>query len=170
MTSKMAAARRIFLATVFFIEVAQNTDAFAVPNLLYTAHRSSVRLTPRFPVCGKYRRSALARSLIRSSAISVDTKGNSKSLASQSNLITAPINAPHLVILPGFGNADVDYKNPFGAGLDRSILHVLASRGFQVHIMPLKVSLFVSDLFRFVGARGSVGTPSYLQREWTMFS
>jgi hypothetical protein len=56
------------------------------------------------------------------------------------NQVLAPNDAPHLVILPGFGNADVDYKDPFGAGTECSIRNALQRRGFQVHVMPLKVN------------------------------
>ena len=43
-----------------------------------------------------------------------------------------------MVILPGFGNAAVDYKNPFGAGFDTSISYALQQRGFEVTVMPLE--------------------------------
>ena len=43
-----------------------------------------------------------------------------------------------MVILPGFGNAAVDYSNPFGAGFDTSISYALQQRGFEVTVMPLE--------------------------------
>jgi hypothetical protein len=42
-----------------------------------------------------------------------------------------------VVILPGFGNAVVDYTNPFGAAFESSISYGLQQRGFDVTIMPL---------------------------------
>ena len=151
------AARRIFLAVAFVVNIAQITEAFSLQNLLLMPHRSSVRLSPSFTASVKHRRSVQKTSQIQNSAVSVNADRNSESMTSKSISVIAPIHAPHLVILPGFGNADVDYKNPFGAGLDRSILHALSSRRFQVHIMPLKVSIFVPTKFWCVGTHLFVG-------------
>ena len=70
-------------------------------------------------------------------------KSSSSSASSDinANRVSAPNNSPHLIILPGFGNADSDYTNPFGAGADRSIQNALERRGFKVHVMPLKVCM-----------------------------
>jgi len=50
----------------------------------------------------------------------------------------APPGSPSVVILPGFGNAAVDYINPFGAGFETSISYALEQRGFDVTVMPLE--------------------------------
>lgn len=50
----------------------------------------------------------------------------------------APPGSPTIVILPGFGNAAVDYTQPFGANFETSISYALEQRGFKVKIMPLE--------------------------------
>ena len=44
---------------------------------------------------------------------------------------------PVCVILPGFGNAAVDYSSPFGAEFETSISYALERRGYEVRVMPL---------------------------------
>ena len=44
--------------------------------------------------------------------------------------------APPVVVLPGFGNADVDYKNPLGA--PTGLVDSLSSRGSSVEVLPLQ--------------------------------
>lgn len=50
----------------------------------------------------------------------------------------APPGSPTIVILPGFGNAAVDYSRPFGASFETSISYALEQRGFRVEVMPLE--------------------------------
>eukprot|EP00285_Hemiselmis_virescens_P019406 CAMPEP_0173406386 /NCGR_PEP_ID=MMETSP1356-20130122/64498_1 /TAXON_ID=77927 ORGANISM="Hemiselmis virescens, Strain PCC157" /NCGR_SAMPLE_ID=MMETSP1356 /ASSEMBLY_ACC=CAM_ASM_000847 /LENGTH=77 /DNA_ID=CAMNT_0014367371 /DNA_START=81 /DNA_END=310 /DNA_ORIENTATION=- len=44
---------------------------------------------------------------------------------------------PVFVVLPGFGNAAVDYVNPFGQGEELSLKNSLTKRGIEVEVMPL---------------------------------
>ena len=144
----MAAACRIFIATAFVLDISQNAEAFALQNLILIQKQSSLRLVTGFPRCGKYL-SEGQNTRFKISAVSLNSV--TESLVSKDNSVMASNTAPHLVILPGFGNADVDYKDPFGAGLDRSILHALTTRGFQVNIMPLKVTILFSIQIRMAG-------------------
>ena len=54
---------------------------------------------------------------------------------------------PVCVILPGFGNAAVDYSNPFGADFKTSISYALEKRGFEVRVMPLMRSQWFNVLW-----------------------
>ena len=45
--------------------------------------------------------------------------------------IMSSTSLPPIVILPGFGNADVDYKTPFNQPEDKGFVAVLARRGFD---------------------------------------
>lgn len=54
---------------------------------------------------------------------------------------------PAVVILPGFGNAAVDYTNPFGAAFETSISYALQQRGFDVTIMPLERGQWLNVLW-----------------------
>ena len=77
-----------------------------------------------------------------------------------------PPGTPSVVILPGFGNAAVDYLNPFGAGEETSISYALQKRGFSVTVMPLQRSQWFNvlrGLFTFSFWLGKVTPyePSY---------
>ena len=45
---------------------------------------------------------------------------------------------PRFLILPGFGNDAVDYKNPLQRGTEFSFVNSLTSRGFQVNVVPIQ--------------------------------
>ena len=70
------------------------------------------------------------------SPIRLDRNGRS---ASGSIAMELPTTAkiPPVVILPGFGNADVDYKTPFNQPEDKGLVAVLQRRGADVTVMDL---------------------------------
>ena len=85
----------------------------------------------------------------------------------------APPGSPAVVILPGFGNAAVDYSNPFGAGFDTSISYALQQRGFEVTVMPLERTQWFNVLRGLFTLSFWLGTatpyePSYGWYVWCM--
>ena len=57
-------------------------------------------------------------------------------LSSGSSLVARPP-APPVVILGGFGNADVDYKTPFNQPEEQGLVAALARRDVEATVMPL---------------------------------
>ncbi|PRW60544.1 alpha beta-hydrolase isoform B [Chlorella sorokiniana] len=51
--------------------------------------------------------------------------------------VEAPVAAPPIVLLPGFGNCTQDYVAPFGDE-DAGVAAVLQRRGFKVYVLPLE--------------------------------
>jgi len=51
--------------------------------------------------------------------------------------IKTSVQRPPVVILPGFGNADVDYKTPLGQPEEKGLVAALTRRGFDVSVMKI---------------------------------
>ena len=46
---------------------------------------------------------------------------------------------PPIVVLPGFGNDEIDYKNPLNRGVEGSLVTSLRKRGYEsIHVVPIK--------------------------------
>ncbi|EKX45813.1 hypothetical protein GUITHDRAFT_86917 [Guillardia theta CCMP2712] len=66
---------------------------------------------------------------------------------SPSSSLRACMPSHRVVILPGFGNAQEDYIDPFGCGFEQSITCALEKRGHQVQVMPLKRAQWLNVLW-----------------------
>lgn len=54
---------------------------------------------------------------------------------------------PRFLILPGFGNDAIDYKNPIQRGIQFSFVNSLTSRGFEVDVVPIQRYEWLKILF-----------------------
>lgn len=72
--------------------------------------------------------------------------------------VTAPPDAPPIVILPGFGNDSGDYLTPFGDE-DASIAAALRARGWDVHVVQLERRDW-TKILRAVLSKGQGRRPS----------
>ncbi|CAM9384452.1 unnamed protein product [Heterosigma akashiwo] len=72
------------------------------------------------------------------STLAFGSQQNNKGSRTTSSVIKAPEGTPPLVILPGFGNDQIDYINPLEQGEEFGLVASLTKRGFSCSVVPVQ--------------------------------